>query len=80
MILKAIKAIKAIKTDELPRVLRSSSPPELRYNKASAARASGNSGADSDGRPNPHPFAGEQVPLWGHSLLVRLKGVGNAKR
>ena len=28
-------------------------------NNASAARSSGNFGADSDGRPNPHPFAGE---------------------
>jgi hypothetical protein len=40
------------------------------HNTASAARSSGSFGADSDGRPNPHPFAGEQVPLWGHSLLA----------
>jgi len=29
------------------------------HNSESAARASGISGANSDGRPNPHPFAGE---------------------
>ena len=49
-------------------------------NKALPQGFRASSGPISDGRPKSHPFAGEQVPLWGHSLPVRLKGVGKPER